>query len=1048
MKSEFWRSLEELAGDAEFQALVEQEFPHLQTLRGDPMSRRRFLTLMGASLGLAGLTGCPTAAPEQKIVPYVRAPERLVAGQPLYFATAMPLAGFGQGVLVESHEGRPTKIEGNPEHPGSPRPADSPAAAKFGPTSVLAQASILGLYDPDRSRTVTHLGEISSWDAFLAALSSTLAGRGTRLRILTETVTSPSLAHYLARIVNAIPGARWHVYEPINRENIARGSRLALRRENGAGAVPAAAESFEPQYRLDRANVILSLDADFLSCGPAHLLHHQQFATRRRHRRADRDRPMNRLYVIESSVTTTGAVADHRLAVKPSEVEQIACALAARIDDRFRALEARANLALIARLGPWLNAVAQDLKKQENRGASMVIAGESQSPFVHALAHALNHVLGNVGQTVSYTAAIESKPSERGTLKELADDMAAGNVDVLLILGGNPVYTAPADLDFAARLEQVPPQPGRGFRAHLSTHQDETSALCHWHIPEAHYLESWGDVRAHDGTVSLIQPLIAPLYGGKASLEVLAAVLEPSAASLYDLVRGYWRSIFDPSVRQHRDVRSAWERAGLLNAFTGDFETWWQRALHDGVIAGTRLPAANVVLRDDWLQRAEARGEPAREGMEIAFRPDAAVDDGRFANNGWLQELPRPISKLTWDNAILISPTTAVRLGFAPAERPEQVDGKQAELTYFGRSVTGPLLVAPGHPDDSLTVHLGYGRTRAGRVGNGVGFDACKLRTWNAPSSGIGATLRLTGQMQPLARTQQHHLMENRDLVRAGTPEHPPAMPHPPRRSLTLYNENEHLQAPDQWGMVVDQSLCTGCSACVVACQAENSIPVVGKDQVMRGREMHWLRIDSYYRGDRAQPETYFQPVPCMHCENAPCEVVCPVAATVHTSDGLNDMIYNRCVGTRYCSNNCPYKVRRFNFYEFADWNTDSLRLQRNPEVTVRSRGVMEKCTYCVQRIRAGQIQAGREDRPIRDGEVMTACQTACPAGAIIFGNLTERASKVAAMQEEPYRYGLLEELNTRPRTTYLAAFRNPNPDMPAPVAHASGSPQEVEGGR
>ncbi len=1031
MKSEFWRSLEELAGDAEFQARIEREFPHYQTLRDDPISRRRFLTLMGASLSLAGLTGCPTAAPEQKIVPYVRAPERLVPGQPLYFATAMPLAGFAQGLLVESHEGRPTKIEGNPEHPGSPRPPDSPRAAKFGPTSVFAQASVLGLYDPDRSRTVTHLGEISSWEAFVGALRSALARTGARLRILTETVTSPSLAHYLSRVINTTPGARWHVYEPLGRNNIARGTQLALRRQNNEATSAAREETFEPQYRFDRANVILSLDADFLSCGPAHVLCHQQFATRRRHRRADRERAMNRLYVIESTVTTTGAVADHRLAVKPSEVESIACALAARVDDRFRPLEVRAQGAAVACLGRWLGVVAQDLRKPENRGASIVIAGESQPPFVHALAHALNHTLGNVGHTVSYTAAVEAHLSERGTLQELADDMAAGNVDVLLILSGNPVYTAPGDLDFAARMERVP------FRAHLSMHQDETSALCHWHIPEAHYLESWGDVLAQDGAVSLIQPLIAPLYGGKAAFEVLAAALEPSAAALYDLVRSYWRSIFDPAAPQHRQVRRYWEQAGLLSAFTGDFETWWQRALHDGVIAGTGLPPQNIALRDDWIQRAEAQIQSSHEGLEIAFRPDAAVYDGRFANNGWLQELPRPISKLTWDNAILISPATAVRLGFASSNRAQEADGKQAELTYQGRTVTGPLLVAPGHPDNTLTVHLGYGRTRAGRVGNGVGFDVCKLRTWNAPWSGGGVTLRLTGEFHTLARTQQHHLMENRDLVRAGTPDQPPAMPAPPRRSLTLYNENDRLQADDQWGMVIDQTVCTGCSACVVACQAENSIPIVGQEQVIRGREMHWLRVDSYYRGASAQPETYFQPVPCMHCENAPCEVVCPVAATVHTSDGLNDMIYNRCVGTRYCSNNCPYKVRRFNFFEFSDWNTQSLRLQRNPEVTVRSRGVMEKCTYCVQRIRAGQIQAGREDRSIRDGEVLTACQSACPAGAIVFGNLADRGSKVAALQDEPYRYGLLEDLNTRPRTTYLAAFRNPNPDIP-----------EAEGGR
>jgi MoCo/4Fe-4S cofactor protein with predicted Tat translocation signal len=991
----FWRSLEELADSAAFQEKILQEFPHAQEHWRDPVSRRQFLMLMGASLGLAGLSGCSSSAPEQPILPYVRQPEQVVPGQPLFYATAMPQSGYGFGVLVESHEGRPTKIEGNPDHPACPKPVESSPTAKFGPTNAFAQASILTLYDPDRSHNVTHLGSINTWDAFVAALFAAVPNprENLRLRVLTETVTSPTLALQLRALLRQFAQARWHSYEPVGRENVRLGAQLAF------------GEIVETHYRLDRADAIVALDADFLSCGPAHVRHHQEFASRRRARGAHPGRNMNRLYVVESTTTTTGAAADHRLPVKPTDVEFVARELAGQVDTRFRGLETRGNRRLIPRLRSWFEIVARDLR--QHRGASLVIAGESQPPFVHALAHALNSALDNVGRTVSYSEAIEVLPSENGSLKDLVDDMAAGRVDALLILGGNPAYTAPADLDFAARLQRVP------FRAHLSLYEDETSALCHWHVPEAHYLESWGDVRAHDGTVSIIQPLIAPLYGGKTAGEVLAVLTGQAGSMSYEIVRTYWQ--------------------GRLNAapptgFRGNFESWWQTALHDGLIAGSRLPTKTASLRSNWMQSelAAAQGE----GLEIVFRPDPTIHDGRFANNGWLQELPKPLSKLTWDNAIFISPATAVRLGFAPTDHPEQANEQEADLEYQGRAVSGPLFVLPGHPDDVVTVHLGYGRTRAGRVGIGIGFDAYQLRMWSAPWFGAGATLRLTGRRHPLARTQQHHLMENRDLVRTGTPGEPPEMPRPTRRSLTLYNDSEHLHAADQWGMVIDQSLCTGCSACIVACQAENNIPVVGKDQVQRGREMHWLRVDSYYQGDAANPATYFQPVPCMHCENAPCELVCPVGATVHSSDGLNDMVYNRCVGTRYCSNNCPYKVRRFNFYEFADWNTASLRLLRNPEVSVRSRGVMEKCTYCVQRIRAGQIHAGREDRAVRDGEVVTACQSACPAGAIVFGNLADRASKVAQLQEEPYRYSLLADLNTRPRTTYLAAFRNPNPDM------------------
>jgi MoCo/4Fe-4S cofactor protein with predicted Tat translocation signal len=1019
---DYWRSLEELGQTSEFQEMVEREFSGPAGGWTDPVNRRQFLGLIAASLGLAGLSGCAPAPPE-RIVPYVRTPIGIVPGRRQYFATAMPLPGDALGLLVESHEGRPTKIEGNPEHPGSPKMAGGPEKMRFGPTNLFAQASLLTLYDPDRSAAVTHLGNISTWSAFMTALQSALRPRGerTRLRVLTGAVTSPSLVAQLGRLVEKFPRAKWHAHEAIGRDNVARGARQAF------------GDYVEAQYRLERADVIVALDADFLSEGPYHVRHLHDFAVRRRVRQGRTD-GMNRLYVVESMPSGTGAIADHRLALRSSDIEPCARALAGLLDERFRA---PAEGVVPGVPAGWLEALAQDLGRR--RGTGLVVAGAAQPPAVHALAHALNDFLGNVGHTVFYTEPVTAQPP--GTLRELVDEIDAGGVDVLVILGSNPAYTAPADLHFAERVNRVP------FRVHLGLYADETSVLCHWHVPEAHFLESWGDVRSHDGTVSVLQPLTTPLYGGKTTAEVLGVFFDSAPPTGYETVRGYWQNLFPSasprSQAEEARVRSDWERQGLLSAFTGDFETWWRQTVHDGLAARTQLPAKTVALRPNWNVSASAR--PAgRNDIEIVFRPDPTVYDGRFANNGWLQELPKPLSKLTWDNAVYLSPATAVRLGFASADRPEQANERVVGLTYRERTLEGPLWVLPGHADDSITVHLGYGRTRAGRVGSplpsavagegGLGFNAYRLRTSAARGFDTGVRLRLTERRRPLACTQHHQLMENRDLVRSGTVDRPPAMPQ--RRRLTLYDEAEHPRSPNQWGMVIDLNVCTGCSACVVACQAENNIPVVGKEEVRRGRAMHWLRVDRYFEGPAARPALFFQPVPCMHCENAPCEVVCPVAATVHSSDGLNDMVYNRCVGTRYCSNNCPYKVRRFNFLQYADFTAESLRLLRNPEVTVRSRGVMEKCTYCVQRIRAGQIAAQLADRPVRDGDVVTACQAACPASAIIFGDLNDKdeagrpQSEVGTLQGEPLRYALLEELNTRPRTTYLAALKNPNPEI------------------
>jgi molybdopterin-containing oxidoreductase family iron-sulfur binding subunit len=924
------------------------------------------LELLGASLALGGATSC-TRQPPEKIVPYVTAPEEVVPGKPLFYATAFLLGQVASGILVESHLGRPTKIEGNPDHPAS-----------LGATSPLAQASILGLYDPDRSKVVIRQGRISSWVTFLAAAAAEreklLARRGAGFRVLTEPVTSPSLAAALRRLLAELPEAQWHQYQPVTGDNARQGARLAF------------GEPVNVVYRLENADVIVSLDADLLGSGPGAVRYAREFSGRRR---PDHPKGMNRLYVAEPAPSVTGAIADHRRALSNRQVELAARALAARLGLGVSSPpEAPAQ--------EWIAAVAADL--EQHRGRSLVVAGEHQPPAVHVLAHAINHRLGNFGQTVFCTDPLEAEPVDQmASLKELTADLAAGRVETLLILGGNPVYNAPADLGFREALQKA------ALRIHLSLYEDETSELCHWHLPEAHPLEAWGDARAYDGTVTILQPLIEPLYAGRSALEVVSIFSGKPSQSGEEILREFWRG----------------ERGA------GDFEHWWRTALHDGLVRGSEFPAKAVSLRPDALAQLPAPAPAA--ALELSIRPDPNVWDGRFANNGWLQELPKPITKLTWDNAALLSPATAQRLGLA--------SGDIAELELEGRSVRAPVWILPGHADDCLTVHLGYGRTRAGKVAAGAGFNAYRLQTSDRPWSATGAEVRRTGERHLLASTQHHHAMEGRHLVREATLEEFHRDPHfahhgahTPPPELTLYPPVRYEGY--SWGMTIDLNTCIGCGACVVACQAENNIPVVGKDQVARGRAMHWIRVDRYFEGDPAAPGIYHQPVPCMHCDHAPCEVVCPTAATVHSSEGLNQMVYNRCVGTRYCSNNCPYKVRRFNFYLYADWSAETLKMLRNPDVSVRSRGVMEKCTYCVQRINRARIAAEREDRSIRDGEVVTACEAACPVRAITFGNLNDPASRVARRKSDPRNYGILEELNTRPRTTYLARLRNPNPRL------------------
>jgi MoCo/4Fe-4S cofactor protein with predicted Tat translocation signal len=983
-RDEFWRSLEEKAGDPAFQERLYNEFPSQIEAITDPVARRTFLKLMGASLALAGVTAC-TKQPAEKIVPYVKQPEELIPGKPLFYATSMAFGGVATGLLVESHEGRPTKIEGNPLHPGS-----------LGATDVFAQAAILGLYDPDRSQTLTNLGEIRPWSSFLGAMNAALTAqkplKGAGLRILTESINSPTLAAQIRELLTRFPSAKWHQWDPASRENVRLGSAFAF-----------SGEYVDAQYRFEQADVILSLDADFLGSGPGSLRYAREFSKRRRPEDAAR---MNRLYAIESMPTSTGARADHRLPMKPSAIEHAARAIAAGVGMPGGSGGA-------GRAGgsdKFIAAVAKDL--QAHRGKSLVIAGDSQPPSVHTLAHAMNQALGNVGKTVVYTQTVEAEPvSQLASIRDLVADMNAGKVDLLVIVGGNPVYSAPVDLQFADALGKVQ------LRTHLSLYDDETSALCQWQIPEAHFLEAWSDARAFDGATSIVQPLIAPLYGGKSAHEVLASMSERPERSGHDIVREHWKIDKDESA--------------------------WRRWLHDGVMPNTAFAPKAVRL----FPNLQHTTQPAPSGLEISFRNDPSVLDGRFANNGWLQELPKPITRLTWDNAVLVSPRTADTL--KASESPAFTGGEHGqivtdvvELKYKGRSVRGALFAVVGHPDDCVTVHLGYGRSRGGRVAAGAGFNANSIRTSDTlsdePSFGMGVEVTVTGEKFSLACTQYHHLMDGRGLVRAVTRDeylHDPKSVHegpgmepPPPKTLTMYPEVKYDGY--KWGMAIDVNSCIGCNACVVGCQAENNIPVVGKDQVLRGREMHWLRVDTYYRGETANPETYFQPVPCMQCENAPCEVVCPVGATAHSHEGLNDMVYNRCVGTRYCSDNCPYKVRRFNFLLYQDFDTPALKLGRNPDVTVRSRGVMEKCTYCVQRINAAKIDSEKGDRAVRDGEIKTACEQACPADAIVFGNLNDPNSRVAKLQGEVRNYALLAELNTRPRTTYLAAVRNVNPEL------------------
>ncbi len=976
---EFWRSLEELAGKSEFREMMHREFPKGASEWVDAVSRRGFLKLMGSSMALAGMTAC-TKQPMEPIVPYVKQPEDLVLGRPKFYATAFTLGGYAAPLLVTSREFRPIKIEGNDRH-----------QASLGGTDVYAQASILNLYDPDRAQNVTSLGDVTTWSEFVHALQGPLSAQqakgGAGIRILSGDFSSPTLVEQMQAVLKRFPQAKWHFWEAINRDNVYEGARMAF------------GQPVETTYKLDAADVIVSLDADFLYAGfPGMTRYARDFASRR-----DPDSGnMSRFYAIESAPTNTGAKADHRLGVRAADVEAIAVHLAN--------LSAGLGVQLPGTATAFLGGLTQDLN--DHRSASVVIPGDHQPPVVHALCHAINQQLGNVGKTVFYSDPIPSfTGNHNDSLKELISDLKAGKVEVLVILGANPVYDAPSDLGFYDALKNS----NTPLRVYLGSHYNETSQLCHWHVPESDYLEAWGDTRAYDGTVSIVQPLIAPLYGSKSAIELVALFAGQNEPTGHELVQNYWKS----------------KHSGA------DFDLWWRKSLEQGWIDGTTSQPKSVTPKTTNF----ASSIPPQGAIEINFRRDPSVYDGRFANNGWLQELPKPLTKVTWDNPLLMSPAMADRL------HVEKKDMVRVELMN-GKSLDLPVWVQAGHPDQSVTVYLGYGREKAGRVGNLQGFNTYVLRTSDAPyfASSVKSITKL-GKTYILASTQGYQTMDVGDQHRPAVrvkdledfkkePKFDDEAPHPEE---TLYPGFDYKDQPFAWGMAIDLNKCVGCNNCIVACQSENNIPIVGKEQVNRGRHMHWLRVDAYYQGDRDNPKMHFMPVPCMQCENAPCELVCPVGATTHSTEGLNDMIYNRCVGTRYCSNNCPYKVRRFNFFLFQDWDTPQFKMQRNPDVTVRSRGVMEKCTYCVQRINHARIdaevaatKAGGALTPtsIKDGELQTACQQSCPANAIVFGNINDPNSAVSKWKAKERNYSLLADLNTRPRTTYGGEVRNPNPEL------------------
>ncbi len=1019
---DYWRSLEELAETDDFRHQLDNEFPGGIEAPGG-MTRRRFLQIMSASIALTSFAGCRW--PVEKIMPFAKRPAGYEPGTPVQFATAFDLGPVAYGVLATSYDGRPIKIDGNPDF-----------ALSLGATSALAQASVLGLYDPDRSRRVlSRRGRSATetdWAAFAAWAKDHFAGlrkSGAGVAILTGAATSPSLHTLLGRAARTFPGAQVYLWEPVCRDNEVKGLKMAFGK-------PA-----RTQLDLERADVILDFDANLMQDHPAALRNSRRFAQRRKPEHGK----MNRLYCWENGFSITGGMADHRFPTAARDVGPAVWALAAELVlGEGLPLPLGAGISR-GELSPWrghaaggphLGAVARDL--MASRGKSLLLAGLRQPPEIHALVHTLNVALGNVGHAVTYIP-VETPPA--GTIEDLARDLDAGRIDTLVVLDSNPVYTAPADLDFAAALGKAK------HRIHLAELDDATGKLCTWHLPKAHYLEAWGDATGWDGTYLAAQPLIAPLFDGHTAAELLSLMVDQEPRSSWQIARDTFAARLG--------------RSGPAPAADADpaFEKRWQTFIHDGLLQGTGREHGDVLALSGGRIAAPAAGaELGPDNLEVTFAHDQSVWDGRFANNAWLQEMPDFMSKLTWDNAALLSPATAAALGVG--------HGDVVGLELGGRRVEAPVYVQPGQARWSVTLPLGYGRTDAGRVADGAGFDAYRLRTSNVRHFAAGLKLTPTGGTYLLATTQDHFAIDQRGaaeiqkripgLVREGTIADYEAnghfvdhlgLHHPPLESLWKEREYDGYK----WGMAIDLNSCNGCNACLIGCQSENNVAVVGKDEVSRGREMAWIRLDRYFHGDPDDPTCAQEPVACAQCELAPCEEVCPVAATMHTREGLNAMVYNRCVGTRYCSNNCPYKVRRFNWFNNFEDLTATQRLVLNPDVTVRARGVMEKCTYCVQRIEKARMAARVDgDRKIRDGDITPACAQTCPTDAIVFGDLNDPESRVARLREDSRSYDLLAYLNIKPRTFYLARLRNPNPEIGPVRLHGEGGGHEggQEGGQ
>ncbi|MCF7806996.1 MAG: TAT-variant-translocated molybdopterin oxidoreductase [Candidatus Marinimicrobia bacterium] len=989
----YWRSLDHLAETPEFKELVEKEFPEGASELTNPVSRRKFLSLMGASMALAGLTSC--RRPVEKIIPYVVKPEEIIPGKPQYYATNMPFGTQSFGLLVESHEGRPTKIEGNKNHPGT-----------GGASNVFMQAEMLNLYDPDRSKLILKNGRASSWRAFTAVMKNELEKHqengGEGLAVLTESFTSPTLKRLSEEFGRRYPKASWVSYDSISDENIQ------------AGLTAASDNSALPGYDFSKAKVILSLDSDFMQMESDDLQNARGFASGRRVE--SEDDTMNRLYVVEGTYSLTGGMADHRLKVQSGQIATFTAALAGELAAQGLAIGApEVNTSFDKE---WLKAVVADLLA--NKGQSLIVAGKRQPAHVHTLVALINEILENSGSTVNYHENQDMIGSSLESLVSLTNDMRSGKIKTLVILGGNPAYQAPSDLKFAEALRRV------AFTAQVSLQVDETAKHVDWHIPAAHFLESWGDVSGSGGA-GIIQPLIAPLFDGKSAIEMAGVLLGNDEMSGYEMVQETWKGILGKN----------------------NFEKKWRRVVHDGYtdISRERAVAINKSRAQASVDASDYNSTPASpEKMEVVFTASFSNLDGRYANNGWMQELPDPITKVTWDNVALMSVNTANTLN-VKNEKLVKIQKDQDEIIL-------PVWILPGIADNTVVVELGFGR-HVGRVSNGVGVDVNPLRKSTAPTFAAGFTVRRASGEHSIACVQDNHGLDEEKLASDAIQDRLPVIvrestmddyQRDPAFAMGLA-EKEELRSMwvehdygegNQWGMTIDLNTCSGCSACTIACQSENNIPIIGKEEVSNGRDMSWIRLDRYFSGDVEDPEMVFQPVACQHCEMAPCEGVCPVAATTHSSEGLNEMAYNRCIGTRYCSNNCPYKVRRFNFFNYSKDMPEIIQMAMNPDVSVRFRGVMEKCTYCVQRINVAKIEAKNDDRELVDGDITTACEQACPTNAIVFGNINDPESRVSKLKAQNRDYALLGELNVQPRTSYGAKLRNPNPAL-VDGGHADG---------